>query len=216
MKILEIFNSIDGEGLRAGELASFIRTAGCNLHCGYCDTAYSIPKENKNAREMEWSEITALDLYHNVTLTGGEPLLQPDIWKVAGALARAGYAVNIETNGSLPFLFPHQRPGIMITADWKTAYSGMRGQMNKAGLYTCLGTGDVLKAVCGSEEDLGADLEEVLEIQRHSGCWVYLSPCWGFPTARIVEEMKRRKLEGKIRVQLQLHKYIWNPNAREV
>ena len=81
--VVEIFKSIDGEGITAGYPAIFIRFAGCNLRCSYCDSMYAV--ENAKYTVMELSEILSkvedLDC-KRITLTGGEPLIQPDIYKL--------------------------------------------------------------------------------------------------------------------------------------
>ena len=84
----EIFGSIDGEGLRTGELATFIRLAGCNLRCSYCDTDYAL-KANQGT-EMSIDEIIAKvkDIgYRNITLTGGEPLIHKNVEKLIDELS---------------------------------------------------------------------------------------------------------------------------------
>lgn len=86
----EIFDSIDGEGKKAGQLATFIRLCGCNLRCSYCDTAYAF----NEGRHMDIADIIAQVSYPNVTLTGGEPLCQ-DIHALLEGLK--GHSVNIET-----------------------------------------------------------------------------------------------------------------------
>ena len=102
MKVVEKFTSINGEGTRAGELAVFIRFKGCNLRCSYCDTMWA------NEPECPYKEETPEEILnyvlgtgiHNVTLTGGEPLLQKDIRDLIHLLLQAGLQVEIETNGA--------------------------------------------------------------------------------------------------------------------
>lgn len=213
LEVLEIFDSIDGEGLRAGELTTFVRLSGCNLHCRYCDTAYSIRKDNPDAVKMGEKEILEKVKYHNVTITGGEPLSQVGTWDLAYSLAKAGHSVNIETNGTYPVPPPENRPGIFVTMDYKCRCSGHHQEM-KAITFTNLGEGDVIKAVVDSEKDMQDALEFIRGLDTRA--WVYISPCWGFETAKIVDFMKQQDLQGKFRVQLQLHKYIWDPKARMV
>ena len=102
--IAEKFVSINGEGVRAGELAVFIRFSGCNLSCGYCDTKWAnepdVPVENMTAEDIVgYVSETGVK---NVTITGGEPLLQEELPELTDALMSAGFRVEIETNGSLP------------------------------------------------------------------------------------------------------------------
>lgn len=96
MNVNEIFFSIEGEGKRTGELAAFVRLTGCNLLCSYCDTKFAF----YSGHEMTADEIAdAVKDYRNVTLTGGEPLLQ-DCHELLSLLRN--HEVNIETNGSIP------------------------------------------------------------------------------------------------------------------
>ena len=150
-KVAEKFVSINGEGPRAGELAVFLRFCGCNLDCGYCDTRWA------NTADVKYELVSAEELVayvkstgvKNVTLTGGEPLLQADIAHLIKLLGEAGAEVEIETNGSVP-----------------------------------------LKNI--------------------------VSPVFGkIKPVEITEFMKERKLNG-VRLQLQLHKIIWEPDMRGV
>lgn len=222
LKVLEIFHSIDGEGTRAGELTTFIRLAGCNLHCRYCDTAYSInPKEWK---EMSVEEVISKVQYRNVTVTGGEPLLQEDAWILCKSLAEQGHSVNIETNGTI---VPPVKPrgleeSIFFTIDYKCGASGHEKDMNPEA-FKNLKYNDVIKCVVGSVEDMESALANlqkwnpILFRQYWAPPWVYFSPVFGkIEPAEIVEFMKQNNLEGKCRVQLQLHKFIWDPNRKEV
>ena len=101
--VVEHFVSINGEGVKAGELAVFVRFKGCNLNCGYCDTKWAnIP----DAKSVSMSVKQIVDVVcqsgvDNVTLTGGEPLMQVGIEKVIAALLLNDKCVEIETNGSM-------------------------------------------------------------------------------------------------------------------
>ena len=103
MKIVEIFDSIDGEGIRTGQPATFIRLAGCNLRCSYCDTAYALFGEDEPCvyEEMTVDEVVKKvnPNYRRVTLTGGEPLISPEAAELVTRLIENGVEVNIETNG---------------------------------------------------------------------------------------------------------------------
>ena len=217
MKIVEIFNSIDGEGIRTGQPCTFIRLAGCNLRCSYCDTGYAL--EAGDGREMTIPEILAKVRrigYRHVTLTGGEPLVHPGAEELIDALLEEGHLVNIETNGSVP-VRPYQKPGVMITMDWKCPGSGMEEAMLPEN-PELLREGDVLKFVCEA-----SDFDEVRRVlEEHSlRCWVYLSPVFGkVRPEQLVDFLKSLADSGmdteKIRVQVQLHKVIWDPEERGV
>ena len=127
-KVIEIFESINGEGMRAGELAVFVRMKGCNLSCNYCDTMWA------NKPDCEFAEMTAEQIVDrvkksgikNVTLTGGEPLLQKDADKLLEEFSsEKDIRVEIETNGSIdlkPFL---KFENVSFTMDYKLPESDM-------------------------------------------------------------------------------------------
>ena len=203
----EIFFSIDGEGKRAGSLAAFIRLAGCNLRCSYCDTAYAFT-EGTPMRAEEIAE--AVKGWKNVTVTGGEPLCQ-DVHALLQRLRE--HEVNIETNGSVDVTPYHAYPWVFFTLDYKCPSSGMESSMLEKNFQT-LRPQDVLKFVVGDMEDLRT-AQRVCE-KYEPRCLVYLSPVFGKIEAKaIVEYMKSARYKNW-RLQLQLHKYIWPPDARGV
>lgn len=217
--IAEKFISINGEGRRAGQLAVFIRFFGCNLRCSYCDTAWawSFDKPGEKLSAEEIYQFIKQTGVINVTLTGGEPLLQPGIMELLGLLAAdSALSVEIETNGSQllePVLALDNRP--ILTVDYKLPSSGMESKMRPEEL-TKLDKHDVVKFVCGSQVDLQRAANVISELQLISSTNVYLSPVWGAIDAlAIVEFMKGNRLNG-VNLQLQLHKFIWPPEARGV
>lgn len=105
LKINEIFYSIQGEGLQAGTPAIFVRFAGCNLNCDFCDTDHSV-KEHKKVAEL-LADVLCLSLEHHckhVVFTGGEPALQLTA-KLIDSLVHMGFKLSLETNGTVPFNF---------------------------------------------------------------------------------------------------------------
>ena len=218
MKVNEIFKSIDGEGLRTGELTTFIRLAGCNLRCSYCDTCYAL--KNSNGTEMSVDEIVKRAKkydYRNITLTGGEPLIHKDVESLISKLCENGFYVNIETNGSVPIDKYILNKNILITMDYKLPSSGVEKNMNLNNLEK-LRKNDVLKFVIGK-----GDFDKVKQvIEKYSiKSYIYLSPVFGeIEPFEIVDFMKIMHTQGidtsKMRVQVQLHKIIWNPNERGV
>ena len=217
-KVAEKFVSINGEGPRAGELAVFLRFCGCNLDCGYCDTRWA------NSADVKYDLVSAEDLVafvrstgvKNVTLTGGEPLLQADIAQLIELLGESGAQVEIETNGSVPLKnIVSLAPRPSVTADYKFPSSGMEKFMLSEN-FSYLTLQDAVKFVVGDERDL-ARAEEIINGYGLIGrCRVYFSPVFGkINPEEITEFMKERKLNG-VRLQLQLHKIIWKPDMRGV
>lgn len=216
MNVIEIFDSIDGEGKYAGELATFIRLAGCNLRCKYCDTGYAL--QESSGKEMTIPEIiTKVNKIGNkhITLTGGEPLIHKDVKILIDALISNGYQINIETNGSIP-IDDYLDRNTIITLDYKTEGSGEESKMllkNWDKLRDC----DVVKMVCYAD-----DLPSIKDlISNHkTKAQIFLSPVFGkIEPSELVEFSKyMRDCYGinNLRVQLQMHKYIWKPDERGV
>ncbi|GAU76704.1 putative 7-carboxy-7-deazaguanine synthase QueE [Fusibacter sp. 3D3] len=219
-QVVESFSSINGEGLKAGELAYFIRFAGCNLNCSYCDTKWA------NAADVDFEWQTKAQIYKkikaagikNVTLTGGEPLLQKGIKDLLSFLDQdEQIEVEIETNGSIDLaLFKAQGyKRIAFTMDYKLEGSQMEAHMYLAN-FTALTKDDVLKFVISSPKELEQVAEIVRDYELIDRCHILLSPVYGkIEPLQIVDFMKAKQLNG-VRVQLQLHKIIWNPDERGV
>lgn len=222
--VVEHFISINGEGRRAGQLAMFIRFAGCNLDCRYCDTKWAnapdVPYESYTDAEL--MELIKTSGVRNVTLTGGEPLLQKNLQNLLNTLREeAALQVEIETNGSVdiaPFLpeMGIEKDNVTFTIDYKTPISGMEGSMCHSN-YRNLRKSDTVKFVVGSKEDM-LRAKEIIEIYHldEKGCAIYFSPCFGsIKSAEIVDFLVEQRM-NEVTLQLQLHKYIWAPDKRGV
>ena len=217
-RLAEHFVSINGEGQHAGELALFLRFAGCNLRCDWCDTAWACGKDAPHeqvtlAQITQIAEDAVKENVCNVTLTGGEPLLQEGIADVMQRLCEMGLRVEIETNGAVPLKPFYGKSGVCFTMDYKLPSSKMERFMCTEN-FALLGRADTVKFVCGSREDVFR--AEAIAAEYQPDCPLYLSPVFGRITpAEIVEIMRERHMGG-FRLQLQLHKFIWDPNARGV
>ena len=226
--VAEQFVSINGEGTKAGELAVFIRFKGCNLNCSYCDTQWAnrqdTPAVEKTAAELVADVCrTGID---NVTMTGGEPLLQTELAGLIKELLSAGKAVEIETNGSVSLEnvraqvkhLTQERQSmerLSMTMDYKLAGSGMETFMRLQN-FSELQPQDTVKFVAGSIEDLEKTRQIIQEYGLIQKCHVYISPVFGaIEPADIVEYMKSHQMNG-VRMQLQMHKFIWAPDERGV
>ena len=219
MRVAEIFESINGEGPLAGQRALFVRFAGCNISCSYCDTAWA------NAPDYAGCEMTVDEILRevekaqirNITITGGEPLLQKEMPQLLQALAGQGnHRIEIETNGSVDLTpFCDIAECISFTMDYKLAGSGMEDAMCMEN-FRLLKKSDSVKFVVGSAKDL-ARAREVIDQEKLQGrCHVFLSPVFGsiYPE-EIVEYMKINRLD-EVNLGLQLHKIIWDPEKRGV
>ena len=217
-KVVEIFESINGEGMRAGELAVFVRMKGCNLSCNYCDTMWA------NEADCEFEEMTADRIVErvkksgikNVTLTGGEPLLQKDADKLLKLFSdEKDIRVEIETNGSVnlsPFL---KYENTSFTMDYKLPESDMEKYMDLEN-FKVLRKKDTLKFVASSVNDLKKAKDIIEKYDLIDRVNIIFSPVFGkIELTDIVDFLKDNKLND-VRMQLQMHKFIWAPDERGV
>ena len=217
-KVVEIFESINGEGMRAGELAVFVRMKGCNLSCNYCDTMWA------NEADCEFEEMTADRIVErvkksgikNVTLTGGEPLLQKDADKLLKLFSdEKDIRVEIETNGSIdlkPFL---KFENVSFTMDYKLPESDMEKYMDLEN-FKILRKKDTLKFVASSVNDLKKAKDIIEKYDLIDRVNIIFSPVFGkIELTDIVDFLKDNKLND-VRMQLQMHKFIWAPDERGV
>lgn len=218
-KVVEKFISVNGEGPLSGQLVVFIRFAGCNLNCGYCDTTWA------NETDASYNLMTPDDIYEyikstqirNVTLTGGEPLLQEGIKDLLKILSiDNSIHIEIETNGSInlgEFANTYNPPSFNM--DYKLPASGMEGSMDLNN-FAYLTYKDTVKFVASSMEDLQKSKCIIDKYSLTNKTNVYISPVFGqIDLEDIVEFMKSNKMNG-VNLQVQLHKIIWDPNKRGV
>ncbi len=219
-KIAEIFTSINGEGQKAGEAAVFVRFVGCNLRCSYCDTLWAL---DSNAEYTAMTEEEICDYVRNsgisnVTLTGGEPLIQPEIDNLISALLKdEDIRIEIETNGAVD-IRPFIKRGyerLSFTVDYKCSGSGMKDRMYLKN-YDTMRKNDTVKFVVGDRRDLNEMRSVVTEYDLIKKTAVYVSPVFGkIDAVEIVKFMLNYKMNG-IKLQLQMHKYIWDPDTKGV
>ena len=214
MQVTEIFFSIQGESSYAGRPCVFVRTTGCNLRCDWCDTEYSF----HGGEEMSVDEV--LDEVERagrgcelVEITGGEPLLQHDVGELAGSLLERGYTVLCETGGSVPVdRVPSEVVKVM---DLKCPGSGEEGANDWSNLELLEPGRDELKFVIRDRRDYEWAVERVRERELADRFTVHFSPVHG--------EMDRRELSewilsdgAPVRLNLQVHKFIWDPETKGV
>lgn len=206
LQVCEIFHSLQGESTRAGKPCAFIRLAGCNLSCSWCDTKYS---QEERGRELPLGMIIETVRPYKAPLaeiTGGEPLLQKATPALAAMLADEGYEVLVETNGSVDIsLLPYPVARIM---DLKPPSSGMAMHNRMANLVH-LRRGDEVKIVIADRMDYEW-AATIITGAEYPGKTVetLLSPAQGrVAAAELAGWMLADKLPA--RMNLQLHKYIW-------
>lgn len=205
--VSEIFSSIQGESHWSGYPCTFVRLAGCNLDCAYCDTRYArdggTPADLRAIVEAVEREGLA-----TVEVTGGEPLHQAGTPELLRSLVAGGRRVLLETNGSLP-LEPVP-PGVIVVMDLKAPGSGMAA-FNRWENLAELGPTDEVKVVCRDRADYEW-ARTALQGQGLLGRFrASLSPVWGeLEPAVLAAWMLQDRLDA--RLQLQLHRLLW-PSA---
>jgi 7-carboxy-7-deazaguanine synthase len=210
LKVSEIFHSIQGESSRAGLPCVFVRLAGCNLRCSYCDTRYAYDQ----GRLMEIPDI--LEQVRRlrcplVEVTGGEPLIQEETPSLIGRLLDEGHTVLLETNGSIDISTVDRRCARIV--DIKCPSSEMAGQNDLRNLKR-LRARDELKFVIGDRRDYEF-AKEILSTIRAARLKINFSPVFGTLALRTLAEwILADRLP--VRLNLQLHKIIWDPETRGV
>jgi 7-carboxy-7-deazaguanine synthase len=211
LTVNEVFHSIQGEGSRAGRPCVFVRLTGCPLRCVWCDTAYAF---HEGVRRDEEELLAALRRFASrfLCLTGGEPLAQPAAFPFVTRLLDEGWEVVVETSGHVP-LAPLD-PRAVAILDVKTPGSGESGRMAWANLDALRARDEVKFVIDGR-----ADYEWSRDVVRGRGlaerCAVLFSPVHGVldPGA-----LGRWILDDglAVRLQVQLHKYLWPSATRGV
>ena len=218
LQVTEIFKSIQGESSLSGTPCVFIRLTGCNLRCRYCDTVYAY-------EGGDWLSIddilSKVDDYkcNLVEITGGEPLLQNGVYLLISALLKTGKSILIETNGSIDIErvqgFKGLRiQGLKIIMDIKCPDSGMSERMNWGNLDK-LYNNDEVKFVINSRGDYDWSKEIIKKNSLADRCHILMSPVYDNLTA---EELSEWILNDNlnVRLNLQIHKYIWGESVKGV
>ncbi len=212
LKINEIYFSVQGESSNAGLPCVFVRLTGCNLRCTWCDTEYSF----YDGKDYTLDEIAAKVGEYDcrlVEITGGEPLVQDkECRELMTLLCDKGYEVMLETGGSLSIEGIDSR--VKIVMDLKCPSSGMV----KKNLYEnieFLKQNDELKFVIGSREDYEWSKEIIHKYVLEEKCELLFSVVFGkLEPLTLVEWILHDKI--KVRFQLQMHKFIWQPDTKGV
>jgi 7-carboxy-7-deazaguanine synthase len=219
--MVEIFETVEGEGTRAGYPTVFVRLFGCNLRCTWCDTTYSYPPSEAElwlSKEEIAARVRGYKSNH-VCLTGGEPLMyrEKSLAVINALLAIETLEdIHIETNGAIALDYFMERvdsPIVRYIMDFKLPDSGEMDKMNLDNL-ALLRQQDELKFVIGSEADF-MEAKKIIDIYKPKAVCLF-SPVW--------ETMHPRKLVAlilehglsQVKLNMQLHKIIWDPKQRGV
>ena len=212
LTINEIFHSIQGESTHAGRPCVFVRLTACDLRCRWCDTPYAFHEGHKMSVDEVVADVEARGC-PVVEVTGGEPLLQADVYPLMQRLLDAGKTVLIETGGHRSIA---QVPaGVVRIMDVKCPGSGESAR-NDWSNFTLLTARDEVKFVIADRVDYEY-ARDIVQRENLTGrvAAVLFSPVHGELAAKqLAEWVIADRLE--VRVQLQMHKYIWTPETRGV
>jgi len=212
LKVCELFYSLQGESTFTGLACTFVRLAGCNLDCSWCDTRYAREESTSLSIEKILDQIRAFGC-NLVEITGGEPLLQKETPQLISQLLDLKFQVLLETNGSQPI--GNVDPRCIKILDIKCPSSDESDSFLYENL-TSLTKQDEIKFVVGSRQDYeyarSIILEKLFLVQQNR---IHLSPVFGHITpASLAAWILEDNLPA--RLSLQQHKIIWNPDQRGV
>ena len=210
--VKEFYLSVQGESSHAGLLCSFVRLTGCHLRCTYCDSEFAFHGGTRRSIADVVQEVRGMNA-PLVEVTGGEPLLQPGVYPLMEELLAAGLTVLLETSGAIDVrLVP---PAVHKIVDMKTPSSGECDRNDLRNLDS-MNANDELKFVIGSREDYEWSKRLITEhrlLEKPYG--LLFSTIFGkLTTKELAEWIIADRLP--VRFQLQMHKYIWEPNERGV
>lgn len=212
LTVNEIFHSIQGESRRAGEPCVFVRLTACDLRCSWCDTPYAFHEGAKRSVEDVVAEVERYGC-PLVEVTGGEPLLQEDVYPLMERLLERGHTVMIETGGHRSIA--RVPSAVLKIVDVKCPGSG-ESHRNHLENLALLSAHDEVKFVLKDRADyeFARDVVAAHNLPARAGA-VLFSPVHGVLDARVLSEWVLADRLA-VRVQLQLHKFIWSPETRGV
>jgi 7-carboxy-7-deazaguanine synthase len=212
LAINEIFLSIQGESTHAGRPCAFVRLMGCPLRCTYCDTEYAFFEGKKKSFDEIFSQLEQFGC-SLVEVTGGEPLAQPNAAAFLQELVDRKYEVLLETSGAFPIKDLPQEVSIIL--DVKTPGSGEVSKMQWENLQVLKPQKDEVKFVVCSRSDFDFAEKVTAETKLLDRNTVLMSPSFNQVSYK---ELAEWVLESKkpYRMQIQMHKHIWEPSTRGV
>lgn len=211
LRVNEIFYSIQGESTHAGRPCVFVRLTYCSLRCTYCDTEYAFFEGSERPLDEIVAEVARYGC-SLVEITGGEPLIQRETNELMRRLVAAGHEVLLETSGA--WSVEEVPEGVRIIMDLKTPGSGMVAR-NRWENLRHLDEDDEIKFVICDRADFEWARGVVGEHGLAGRHTVLFSPAWGeVDPSELAEWILADRLP--VRMQLQIHKFIWSPTARGV
>lgn len=213
LRVTEIFQSIQGESTHAGRPCTFVRLTGCPMRCVWCDSEYTFTGGDHISIESVLEQVRSFG-GKLVEVTGGEPLAQKEGFKLIEKLCDEGYEVLVETGGYVSTEDVDQRAKIIL--DVKCPASGEESRNHWPNLERLRQDKDEVKFVIAELGDweYARELIERLHLEKRAKA-ILISPAWGgTDLAELAQSIVASGLD--VRMQLQLHKYIWGPEARGV
>ncbi|MCF6268707.1 MAG: radical SAM protein [Melioribacteraceae bacterium] len=211
LKVNEIFYSIQGESTYAGERSVFVRLTGCNLRCTYCDTEYAFYDGEEFSVDAIIEKVKSYNC-NLVEITGGEPLLQKEVYKLMNRLCDSGFTVLLETSGSLSIENVDER--VINILDFKTPSSKME-KKNDFKNVDFLKPIDEVKFVIGSRLDYDWSKRILKKYRLNKKVKILFSSVFGkIEDEELVNWILKDNLN--VRYQLQMQKYIWEPDKHGV
>jgi len=213
LRVTEIFRSIQGESTHAGRPCTFVRLTGCPMRCVWCDSEYTFSGGEHVSLEDVMKQVRAFGC-RLVEITGGEPLAQPEARILIGKLCDEGFEVLIETGGYFSTEGIDDRAALIL--DVKCPASGEEERNHWPNLKRLSAERDEVKFVIANREDwdYAVNVIRSFDLERAAKA-VLISPAWGeIELKDLAEWVAGSGL--KVRMQIQLHKYIWGPDVHGV
>ena len=213
LRVTEIFRSIQGESTHAGRPCAFVRLTGCPMRCTWCDSEYTFTGGEHVSIEDVMRQVRAFGC-QLVEVTGGEPLAQREAFELISRLCEEGYEVLIETGGYVSTEGVDERAKIVL--DVKCPASGEAERNHWPNLERLRADRDEVKFVVAGRNDweFARGVIEKYELERRALA-VLVSPVWGETDLKELADLIASS-GLNVRMQLQLHKYVWGPEARGV
>lgn len=213
LRVTEIFHSIQGESTHAGRPCTFVRLTGCPMRCVWCDSEYTFTGGDHVSIDDILAKVRATEC-SLVEVTGGEPLAQPEAFTLINRLCDEGYEVLLETGGYVSTEKVDSRAKIIL--DVKCPGSGEEARNHWPNLDLLRAHKDEVKFVIANRDDwdFARDIIKRFELEKRALA-ILISPVWNnLDLPEVASWITSSRLD--VRMQLQMHKYIWGPEARGV
>jgi len=213
LRVTEIFRSIQGESTHAGRPCAFVRLTGCPMRCTWCDSEYTFTGGERVSIDDVMRQVRAFGC-QLVEVTGGEPLAQTEAFELISRLCEEDYEVLIETGGYISTEGVDERAKIIL--DVKCPASGESERNHWPNLERLRADRDEVKFVVADRDDweFARGVIERYDLERRARA-VLVSPVWGMTDLKELADLVASS-GLNVRMQLQLHKYVWGPEARGV